>query len=273
MIESKLQIIRSAIEEATGAGISVRADDSALQIAVNIWFSDLRQSSGPFIIFGPTGLKRHTVKLELGMFSGPVLKQMANADTEAIQLSHALVASISDSVTITFPDGMSASDWGINDPKFKLTVERRNISDYLSESALQKTCTEIVSPLMAAVAELIGYNEILPEQENDEPAWEGAEKRSVITRRERNPRNRLLCLRHYGDECQICGFEPYETYGEAGSIIEVHHLEPLSSIAVERQYDPVNDLIPLCPNCHRAVHTRRPVPWTPQEIRERISSG
>ena len=52
---------------------------------------------------------------------------------------------------------------------------------------LKETCSKIVVPLMAAMAELIGYDEILPEELLDEPAWEGAEKQSVITRRERNP--------------------------------------------------------------------------------------
>ncbi len=119
---------------------------------------------------------------------------------------------------------------------------------------------------MAAVAELIGYDEVIPEQENYEQAWEGEEKRSVILRRERNPRNRLLCLRLHGEICKVCGLDSKEFYGELGSIIEVHHLVPLSSISEARPYDPATDLIPLCPNCHRAVHTRRPEPWPPEDI-------
>ena len=273
MIDSKLQLIGAAVEEATGANISVKADTRSLRVAVNIWFSDLRQSKGPFIVFGPTGLKRHTVKLELGRFSGPVIKQMSDADTEAVQLSRALVSSIEDGAKITFPEGMDFENWRIDETGFSLTVEKRNITDYSSDLALQKTCIEIVSPLMAAVAELIGYREILPEQENDEAAWEGAIKRSVVTRRERNPRNRLLCLRVHGEICNICELDTQKSYGDAGSIIEVHHLEPLSNIIAERQYDPSIDLIPLCPNCHRAVHTRRPVPWAPEDIKEQINIG
>ena len=89
---------------------------------------------------------------------------------------------------------------------------------------------------------------------------------SVVKRRERNPRNRVLCIRLKGERCAGCGLEPRKSYGSAGAIIEVHHLEPLSLLQAPRPYDPAFDLVPLCPNCHRAVHTRRPVPLSLAEL-------
>ncbi|MOA48213.1 HNH endonuclease [compost metagenome] len=65
-----------------------------------------------------------------------------------------------------------------------------------------------------------------------------------------------------------CGLEPRLEYGEAGSIIEVHHLEPLALLKEPRPYDPRADLVPLCPSCHRAVHTRRPIPFSIEELRD-----
>jgi 5-methylcytosine-specific restriction protein A len=47
----------------------------------------------------------------------------------------------------------------------------------------------------------------------------------------------------------------------------VHHLEPVASLDVPRVYNPATDLIPLCPNCHRAVHSRAPVPYQPEELK------
>ncbi len=128
---------------------------------------------------------------------------------------------------------------------------------------------------MAAMAELIGYDVVEEDPEKAEvPAFEGAILESVVRRRERNPRNRLLCIRFHGEKCCACGLEPKLRYGDlAGAIIEVHHLEALSLLAEPRPYVPVADLVPLCPNCHRAVHTRRPVPLPVEELKSLLEMG
>ena len=120
--------------------------------------------------------------------------------------------------------------------------------------------------MMAAMAELIGYDAIEEAQLQNPSAIEGALSQVTVNRRERNPRNRLLCIRIHGEKCAVCGMEPRRKYGDAGGIVEVHHLEPVSYLVFPRAYDPRKDLIPLCPNCHRAAHTRRPVPFTPAEL-------
>ena len=44
-------------------------------------------------------------------------------------------------------------------------------------------------------------------------------------------------------------------YGEeATGYIHVHHLRPLAEIGREYVVDPVEDLRPVCPNCHAVVH-------------------
>lgn len=40
-------------------------------------------------------------------------------------------------------------------------------------------------------------------------------------------------------------------------IIEVHHIVPISQIGKEYEVDPINDLVPLCPNCHTALHSKK----------------
>jgi predicted HNH restriction endonuclease len=62
----------------------------------------------------------------------------------------------------------------------------------------------------------------------------------------------------YGKSCLCCGFNSERRYaGIKKEIIDFHHVYPLGA-----QVGPVKvraiDLIPLCPNCHRAVHTRVP---------------
>ncbi|WP_310621270.1 HNH endonuclease [Flexibacterium corallicola] len=116
------------------------------------------------------------------------------------------------------------------------------------------------------MAELIGYDAVEDSTASEVPDVEGALSRAIVSRRERNPRNRLLCLRIHGSECRACGLNPEDSYRDAGSIIEVHHLEPISMLDRPRPYDPEKDLVPLCPNCHRAVHTRRPWPLSLDEL-------
>ncbi len=66
----------------------------------------------------------------------------------------------------------------------------------------------------------------------------------------------------HGKACLCCGFTAERRYaGIKKVIIDFHHVYPLGV-----QVGPVKvraiDLIPLCPNCHRAVHTRvPPIRW------------
>ena len=53
--------------------------------------------------------------------------------------------------------------------------------------------------------------------------------------------------------CQVCGTNFEKTYGDLGkAFIEVHHLYPVAQ--GERQVNPIEDLIPLCSNCHSMIH-------------------
>lgn len=46
-------------------------------------------------------------------------------------------------------------------------------------------------------------------------------------------------------------------YGSLGKgFIHVHHKIPLSEIGDEYEVDYVNDLIPVCPNCHAMLHRK-----------------
>jgi len=272
MINSKVQVIRQAVAEGTGAEIEIRVDSGGLQTGVQIWFSDLGRSNGPSIRLRPYGLLRHRVTLSFGSFSGPILQQIIEANDEEVQLARALLKTVEGHAAVSFSGDAEINNWKITGPEFQIKAERKRIQSQLDDDALEVTCRQIVVPIMAAMAELIGYDEILPEEIDDTPAWEGAVRQSVIKRRERNPRNRLLCLRLHGYHCSICNSDPREKYGDAGAILEVHHLEPLALAEVPRPYDPETDLIPLCPCCHRAIHSRRPVPWTPAEIKARITN-
>lgn len=112
---------------------------------------------------------------------------------------------------------------------------------------------------------------IYPDDES--PTYsEGSVQSIKVNRYERNRRAREACLAHYGAMCAVCGFDFLVTYGIAGGRgIHVHHLREMSEIGVDYVVDPVADLIPVCPNCHAAFHSRRPA-LTLDELREIIQA-
>jgi 5-methylcytosine-specific restriction protein A len=111
-------------------------------------------------------------------------------------------------------------------------------------------------------------NFVLPEEVlNDVSLYEGSKQRITVNAYERNPKARKACIDHYGAQCQVCELDLGEKYGEIGKgFIHVHHLKPLSGIGEEYEIDPVQDLIPVCPNCHAIIHRRSP-PYTIEEIK------
>jgi len=102
---------------------------------------------------------------------------------------------------------------------------------------------------------------------------EGCTTTVTITLYERNPVAREKCIEHYGCSCALCGFNFEDTYGVIGrNYIHVHHKIPLSKICEEYEVDPINDLIPICPNCHAMFHRISP-PLTVEELKEKIISN
>lgn len=88
---------------------------------------------------------------------------------------------------------------------------------------------------------------------------EGKVRQVLVNTYERNPAARAKCIAHYGTTCSVCSFDFGTTYGEIGEgFIHVHHLREISSIGNEYEVDPIEDLRPVCPNCHAMLHTDRP---------------
>ena len=95
---------------------------------------------------------------------------------------------------------------------------------------------------------------------------EGIKKIITINAYERNPKARKKCIEKYGYDCFICGFNFQKNYGEIGKFfIHVHHLKPLSEIKEEYEINPIEDLIPVCPNCHSMLHRKVPA-YSVEEI-------
>ena len=55
--------------------------------------------------------------------------------------------------------------------------------------------------------------------------------------------------------CDVCSLDTAKTYPWTERIIDLHHLLPLSSgTRVESKGTTFDDLVPVCPSCHRAIH-------------------
>lgn len=81
---------------------------------------------------------------------------------------------------------------------------------------------------------------------------EGKPRAFFTYRYERSPKLRAAVLNKFGYKCAVCGFDFEKIYGQPGkNFIEVHHMVPVSE---KEQENNVNNLRPLCPNCHRMIH-------------------
>lgn len=112
---------------------------------------------------------------------------------------------------------------------------------------------------------------LLPEQiDNPQDFYEGATQQIAVNIYERNPKARSACIEHYGTKCIICGFSFQEKFGDIGKdFIHVHHIKPLGEIGAEYKVDPLNDLCPVCPNCHAMLHRRKPI-FSINELRSKL---
>lgn len=100
---------------------------------------------------------------------------------------------------------------------------------------------------------------------------EGSKTSILVNKYERNPEARSKCIEHYGTKCQVCGFDFKDKYGEIGEgFIEVHHKKPISEIGASYEVDHINDLIPVCSNCHSMLHRIRKQTLSIEELQQNI---
>jgi predicted HNH restriction endonuclease len=134
-------------------------------------------------------------------------------------------------------------------------IGRRTNWDWVSELVLLSR-----ADLLAECRRVLDSEQSLPGDLLDSQGFpEGSVRRVVVNASERNPAARRRCIEHYGARCFICGFAFGEMYGEvAEGFIHVHHLRSFAEIGEEYHVDPVEDLRPVCPNCHAVLHLRTP---------------
>lgn len=137
------------------------------------------------------------------------------------------------------------------------TGEWQRLSDYLDGISIE----QIMQKFNAAKTD--------PTFPDENPQMsEGAKKQTLIDIRERNPEARRRCIEHWGAACCVCETDLGAKYGDAfQGKIHVHHLKPIASYDDEHSVDPINDLRPVCPNCHMIIHCKDDEPYTIDEVK------
>lgn len=116
-----------------------------------------------------------------------------------------------------------------------------------------------------------GDTDLYPD-EIDAEHHEGRSLKVKVNRFERDPEAREQCIKHYGVSCQVCGLDFKGLYGAIGEgFIHVHHLVPLAIIDKAYVVNPIEDLRPVCPNCHAMLHKKRP-PFSIEELRSMMNN-
>lgn len=111
----------------------------------------------------------------------------------------------------------------------------------------------------------IVYPDDVPEE-----AIEGAKRKVPVNRYERSAEARQKCIDHYGYKCTVCSFDFFASYGDRGRhFIHVHHIIPISKIGESYVINPIEDLRPICPNCHAILHRTDP-PCSIEELKQII---
>ncbi|MBG6043868.1 HNH endonuclease [Proteus mirabilis] len=138
----------------------------------------------------------------------------------------------------------------------------------------QSFSEELAEQLLLAIESKIGsISEYNIREVDTKYYFEGKPRKITVTTYDRDSKAREICLTKHGYICCICGFDFYHRYGELGrNFIEVHHLNQLADFAEEHEIDPIEDLRPVCPNCHRMLHRKRPA-LSIKELQEIIENN
>lgn len=153
--------------------------------------------------------------------------------------------------------------------KYRCRISKSPVIDECEESNLEDIIAYWAGLAAGMFLSLLNVIQI-EEKQNSELVPEGGQSKRLVNKYERNPINRELCLSANGYVCKICGFDFEKKYGPIGEhFIHVHHIVPVSEMKHEYMIDPVNELIPVCPNCHSMLHRTNP-PLKPEELSKMI---
>lgn len=211
-------------------------------------------------------------------FAGALLRAMSEADSserKSFSLARQAAEAAGAQIYIAINGNATPNCIDLKERWSSLEIDvSKRLSSARSSEDLMETALHVSSTCLRLVLALIETHEgsLLPSDSLVRGLPEGAKRQVEVNRYERSPVNRGACIEHYGLTCQCCGFNFVEFYGELGEgYIEVHHCTPVSRMGTNYVVNPIQDLIPLCGNCHSMVHRRDP-PLSAEELRTWIAT-
>lgn len=218
-------------------------------------------------------------RAEPGAFAGDFVQAMGQADSASREAFCLIAKSLTERrlgvelrINDIVADHSTSREWPSDWRSFAVSVTGRPTQPLENDDArfneirlVSHATLSLISSLAAEAAD----ETALPSAEEVALGFpEGAVTRVVVNRYERDRRNRGLCIAVHGYSCKACGFDFERTYGYLGSgFIHVHHVVSITRLRPDYRINPVNDLVPLCPNCHAMVHKHDP-PLSVSELKQ-----
>jgi 5-methylcytosine-specific restriction protein A len=209
-------------------------------------------------------------------YAAPLIKDMANASpdkrTTFMRYAKLLIERkakiefVINNIDVSVSD---SSDWPQEWKNVKLKITKTPIVEKTGIFAPEKIIVDWGCLFVGMALSLI---EVIPidNSVHIEGESEGCLHRIIVSKYERSPVNRNLCLVAKGYSCKVCGMDFQSKYGKLGiGYIHVHHIIPVSKMGLNYVVDPINDLEPVCPNCHAMLHRQDP-PLEIKELKEMI---
>jgi hnh endonuclease len=163
-------------------------------------------------------------------------------------------------------DTLTSKDLATNENKgFKITPKgraflssHRDVLDYILAEPFN------YEDIKSALDDIKERDDLLP---IEEIISEGNVITKNIKIRERSSRLRLRAIEYFTHDdkicCDCCGFNFPQYYGGGygKDCIEIHHIKPIFQYKDE-SFDQslekaLQNLLPVCPNCHRVIHSNR----------------
>ena len=234
-----------------------------------------------FTISIKQGWKRLSLDFTPSTFAKDLIRSMEACTEEDRSLFSSIVGTIADeggnfimNVNGKEQDSTNPESWSSSWETVKITLKTKPLDvNAGAEVQIFKTIQKWTELYTASILALVPVEDIENNIYDDVDLPDGALKRVTVNRYERKRVNRTICLHHHGARCKVCNFSFLDEYGEIGyGFIHVHHTVPVSQMGKDYKFDPVNDLVPVCPNCHSMLHRRNP-PYSVEELKRIISDN
>lgn len=237
-----------------------------------------------YIISENEGIKTTRIKeILIGVFkpSGEDNQRLAGrSDTKFTQIVRNLLGSHYDTNGMRDHTEKDASGGFRITPQGQSLVDlNREYLNYLFENPFSyedaQTLTAKITGSQTGTRKLYIYTE-------DEEVKEGQSSVALVNVKARSRKLREAALAHYTQNgkiaCHVCGFDFQEYYGELGSgYIQMHHERPICQYSDEgfEEYlgDAVENMKPVCANCHCMIHRSKGAPITIEELKKAIENA